>query len=188
MGLVPMERLEKEFDIEVEWKGLEIHPELPPEGLLWEARYSPEQLQQIEGSMHSLAAGVGLTMRLPSLMPNSHLALEAAEFAREAGCLTQFHRRLFEANFQDDINIGEIGRLEALAEEVGLDGKALSQALAGRRYERHLMEATKEAHQLGINGVPTYIVGGRRSVGAQPYEVLRQAIVLAGARPRQPQA
>ncbi|MBI2863017.1 MAG: DsbA family protein [Chloroflexi bacterium] len=180
-----MERLEKEFDLEVEWKGLEIHPELPPEGEPREKRFRGMRLQQIEASVQELAARVGLAMRFPSTISNSHLALEAAEFAREAGGFAAFHRRLFEAYFQENKDIGDVPTLTALASEVGLDGMALSRALAERRYERQLEDVSREAPEIGITGVPTFIVGGRRGVGAQPYEALRQAILFAGGRPRQ---
>ncbi|MBI4318192.1 MAG: DsbA family protein [Chloroflexi bacterium] len=180
-----VERLRKEFDIEVEWKGLEIHPELPLGGVPREGLFRGEYFKQAEASMHRLAADAGLTMTSPSIISNSHLALEAAEFARECGTASSFRRRLFEAYFQEGANIGDRDVLVGLADEMGLDGEKLRQALEERRYQGLLAGVKDETQRLGISGVPTFLIGNQRVVGAQPYEVLRQAAIRAGARPLQ---
>ena len=34
----------------------------------------------------------------------------------------------------------------------------------------------EEIRDLGISGVPTFLIGGELVVGAQPYEVIKQAV------------
>jgi len=181
---VRAERLEREFDVEVEWKGLEIHPELPPGGIPRESIIRGDYFRRAEENLQRLAAGEGLTMRSPEIIANSHLAMEAAEYAREKGKLAVFHRRLFEACYQEGLNLGDVETLARLAEETGLDVAELRQALAERRYQDRLAETTREAARSGVTGTPTFIFGDQMVVGAQPYDVLRQAAERAGARPR----
>lgn len=181
-----VEQLEQEYDVEVEWKGFEIHPELPPGGIPSE-RLQGEYFRQAAENVRWLAAEAGVVMCSPSILANTHLALEAAEFARERGVFTVLHRRLFEAYFHDGVNIGDPEALVKLAEEAGLDGEELRRALTERRYRAQLEEVTREARELGIDGTPTFIIGNLGVVGAQPYEVLRRAAIEAGARPRLPE-
>lgn len=180
--------MEKEFDVEVIWKGFEIHPDLPAEGLPREMFVRGSYFRQVEESLRRLADDAGLTMKSPPVIANTHLALEASEFAREHGGFAVLHRRLFEAYFQEGGNIGAIESLIKLANEVGLDGDELHRALAEGRYRERLREATEEAHRYGISGTPTFFIGDERVVGAQPYEVLKQAALRAGARLRGDQA
>lgn len=168
----------------VEWKGLEIHPELPPEGMPREMFMRGGHLRQVEENLRRLAEEAGVAMKPPEVIANTHLALEAAEFAREHGEFGLFHRRLFELYFQDGVNIGEMNALVSLAEEAGLDGSELRQALAERRYQGRLREVSLESQRYGVSGTPTFFIGSQVVVGAQPYEVLRQAALRAGARPR----
>lgn len=179
-----MERLESEYDIDVEWKGLEIRPQLPPNGRPRETRPGDDGRRQVEESIRQLAADVGLEMRSPDVIANTHLALEAAEFARERGRFAALHRRIFEAYFQNGRNISEAEVLVELADEMGLDGQALRQALAERRYQGQLEQVTREAAELGVRSTPTYVIGDRRVVGAKPYEVLREQLISAGAKLR----
>ncbi|MBI4318765.1 MAG: DsbA family protein [Chloroflexi bacterium] len=106
------------------------------------------------------------------------------EFARDHGLFGPLHRRLFEAYFQEQDNIGDLEVLIGLGKEVGLDGTELRQALVEHVFTGRLEETSREALRLGVTGTPTLFVGKETVVGAQPYEVFRQAAELAGARRR----
>jgi len=169
----------------VEWRGLEIHPELPPEGIAREVYFGGRSRGAGE-SVQRLAAQAGLEMLLPAVIANSHAALEVAELARERGVFSSFHRRLFQAYFQEGLNIGESRVLAAVGEAVGLEPSEVLACLADHRYHDRMVQAQWEAQELLISGVPTFLIAGQRVVGAQPYAVLSVAVELAGARPRQP--
>ena len=86
IGLRRIERLEREFPVDVEWRPFELHPETPRSGFDLSARLggSPRARAYAENIV-ALAAESELTIRMPRAVANSHLALEAAEFAREHG-------------------------------------------------------------------------------------------------------
>lgn len=167
----------------MEWKGWELHPERPPEGVPREALQG-ERYRRAHEHLKMLAAGAGLVFNPPPVVANTHLALEASEFAREHGAFEKLHRRLFEAYFQEGVNIGDAEALIGLARESGLEAEELRRVLAEHSYVERLAETAREAHRLGITGVPTFIVGRWAVVGAQPYDVLRDAALRAGAKPR----
>ncbi len=82
--------MQAEYDVSVEWRGLEIHPEIPPEGLHW-----PEHLRARFGGMSDAlkqeAHQAGLEIVIPEIIPNSRQALEASEYARQQGLHEAFH-------------------------------------------------------------------------------------------------
>ncbi len=105
------------------------------------------------------------------------MALEASEYARDAGCFDSFHDRLFRAYFTETRDIGDLDVLLELAEEEGLDKADLRVALQEGRYTSRLNEARREGHQLGINAVPTFIINGKfRIVGAQSLDFFRDRL------------
>jgi predicted DsbA family dithiol-disulfide isomerase len=112
-----------------------------------------------------------------SLLSNSRMALEASEYARDAGCFDSFHDRLFRAYFTETRDIGDLEVLLELAEEEGLDKADLRVALQEGRYTSRLNEARREGQQLGINAVPTFIITGKfRIVGAQSLDFFRDRL------------
>lgn len=125
---------------------------------------------------------MGLPFDPPSRLSNTRLAVEAAEFARDAGKFPEFHRAVLAAYFARSEDVGDIEVLVRVAEDLGLDAAALREALAGGVYADRRRAAEREARQLGVTGVPTYFfAGGPRVVGAQPLDYFRRVVAaLAG--------
>jgi predicted DsbA family dithiol-disulfide isomerase len=172
------ERLEKELQIQAVWKGLEIHPETPPEGMPVDRRSSPYMISVLENIKH-LATMVGLEMRLQDFRSNSRLSLEGAELARERGRFSPYHRAVFEAYFQKQQNIADMAVLDRIAQEAGLEVAEFRDALKDGRYRPVMAQVLQEAQRLSIPGVPAFVFGQRVVIGAQPYEVLRGAALEA---------
>ncbi len=128
------------------------------------------------------AEELGLPFEPQGRLSNTRLACEAAEFARDAGKFHDFHRRTLAAYFAEGEDIGDIEVLMRIAEGVGLDGAALSGALANGTYADRRRAAEEEARRLGVTGVPTYFFAdGPKVVGAQPLEYFRQVVAALAA-------
>jgi protein-disulfide isomerase len=102
------------------------------------------------------------------------LARPAHEAARCAGALGRYwayHDRLFAAQpaFERD-------DLVRYAVEVGLPREAFARCLGERRFASAVEADAAQARQLGIRSTPTFIVNGRRLVGAHPVETFRAVI------------
>lgn len=182
IGIHNLRRLQPEFDLEIQWRGFQIHPEWPAEGVAAEQFYRAMGEQRRKGAwqmIESMAAEAGLEMRPASVLANSYLALSAQEFAIEQGRAGAFEERVFRAYFHDQANIGDRGVLLGLAQEVGLDPAQLGEALAQDRYAMRLKNTALMAHQRGISGVPTFMIGNSPLVGAQSTEVWRQVLQRA---------
>lgn len=185
VGFETVRRLRPEFSFEFEWRGFQIHPEWPAEGLPIEsARQSgeAESRRALWERIVTLATAVELTMKPPTVLTNSRLALEAAEFARDAGRGEEFEARVYRAYFQEGANIGDAEVIGALAAEAGIDRAALRDALGSGNYSLRLKNTSLLAHQRGVSGVPTFIINGFPVVGAQTADVMRQLFKRAAER------
>jgi predicted DsbA family dithiol-disulfide isomerase len=112
---------------------------------------------------------------------NTRRAQELALWAADHGTTQQqgaLHDRLFRAYQVENLDVGQLDVLERLATEVGLDGATARASLERGEHGGEREHAWRLATQMGITGVPTYVVGQRGVVGAQPVEVLQQ--LLAG--------
>jgi len=116
----------------------------------------------------------------------SHLALEAAEFAlqtSESGWA--FHQRLFKAYFSELENIGDVDVLVRLADEMGVDGRQLREALMDRRLEAEVDQGIAWSRQIGVTAIPTFVFNERAGmVGAQELPAFREMMRRMGNEPR----
>jgi len=185
IGFEVLRKLKPEFDLEIEWRGFQIHPEWPAEGM------DPEQFYQSMGAerrrvawqnIRTLAEEIQLPIQPPAVLVNSRLALEAAEYAAEAGRSEAFEERVFRAYFQDNANIGDAAVIGALAGEIGLDPVATEEALRSGRYRMKLKTTAMVAHNRDVTGVPTFFIGQLPLVGAQSPDVMRKLLARAVER------
>jgi len=185
IGKARLETLAKEFAIKVEWRGLELHPEISRDGCTLEELFG-ERAVFLWGNAQQLANASELVMRRPPKVINSHLAHLGAEFARTHGRFAAFHDRLFRAYFQQGKDIGSPQVLVKLAAKSGLPVADFEEALGHPRFERQVLAGFREALIAGVEGVPTFLVGDARIVGAQPLEVFREAFERLEAGAPQP--
>lgn len=122
-------------------------------------------------------APYGIDFNTMELMSNSHLALEASEFAREHGKFDDFHQRIFKAYFLEGKDIGQLQTILSIAEAMGLDAALLRDSLEQGVYSQSLNQAREFAGQFQVTGLPTFIINGEKKiVGVQHYDVFVKAI------------
>ena len=129
--------------------------------------------------MRSVGAQVGITFGNLTLLSNSHVALQASEFAKEHGLFNRFHEEIFRAYFNEGKDIGSLAVVIEVATAVGIDAEKLEKALEQGTYTDRLQEMRKQAEEYGVSAVPTFIVNGtEKIVGVKSVEEFRE--VLAG--------
>ena len=173
----PLKEAIKEKNVEVEWLPFELRP-TPQQTLKPEGDYLQTVWRQ---SVYPLAKKMGVEIELPSIspQPHTHLAFEGYQYAREYNKALQYNDRMLRAFFQEDQDIGKIDVLTTLAEEIGLNGKEFKEALETRKYEIAHQQALEYGAQLGINSVPTFIIGDRILPGLLSKENLEREINAA---------
>jgi predicted DsbA family dithiol-disulfide isomerase len=121
-------------------------------------------------------------MRPPPKTPYTMYALEATEYAKNHGKFEPFHRLMYKAVWEDGKDIGDLAVIQEAAEESGLNWTELKDRLETRQYEKVVMEQYQQAMDMGIEGVPGFVIGNFMFTGAQPYDVFQDVVnrVLSG--------
>jgi len=121
-------------------------------------------------------------MRPPPQTPYTMYALEATEYAKNHGKFEPFHRLMYKAVWEDGKDIGDLEVIREAAEESGLDWTELKDRLETRQYQKIVMEQYQQAMDMGIEGVPGFVIGNFMFTGAQPYDVFQDVVnrVLSG--------
>lgn len=160
-----------------------LDPSIPPEG-------KPRKPYTRPGDpptpMEERAQSLGLHFtRGRTFTSNSHLALEAAEFAAEHGDGIAFHRRMFRAYFDDLEDIGQLDVVVRVGKEAGLDEAALREALTTRHYRQQVDDGLRWSREIGVTAVPTFVFDEKYGfAGAQDYETFTSVVQRLGYHPR----
>lgn len=143
-----------------------------------------ERMQQIMNQLRQLTAEEGLPYDPDRTRPtNSHQALELLHHAGTFGKRAELTQRLFEAYFAEGRHLGHADELLAIAEEAGLDRSAASAALTEQRHVADVDADIRQAHQLGVRGVPFYVINNTYGLsGAQPVEQFAAAFDQVSGR------
>lgn len=110
---------------------------------------------------------------------NSRLAQELAKWAEGQPDGDRIHDAIFRAYFVDGKNLGKVNILLQLVEQVGLPGSEARRVLDTRSYKDAVDADWERCSELGVTGVPTFMMNGFRLVGAQPYEELERFVLRA---------
>ena len=168
-------RLNKKFNLKINWCGLEIHPETPPEGMpVYELGYPSEQWQQMMQSLQQLAADENIDIKPQNFTTNSHKALLLADAAKSCGreIFYRLHNELFHAYFCLGVNIGDEKELRTIACDSGIPEAIIDDAWANEKFENRLNLNYQAAKKFGVSGTPTFIIGDNVISGAVPYQQL----------------
>jgi predicted DsbA family dithiol-disulfide isomerase len=175
-------RLQQEFDVALDWRGFELHPETPPGGRRLAELFGEERSREMRAYLTRFAAQFGVTgMTFSEVMPSTRRVLAVAEYARDQGRLHPFRAAAMEAAWRHGQNVEDPEVLALCARAAGLDPVAAVEAFDEPRYLARVMTMGAEARRAGVTGIPTLLLGDRRVVGCQPYEVLAAAAAAEGA-------
>jgi predicted DsbA family dithiol-disulfide isomerase len=176
---VRIEKLKAEHNVKVEWVHFPLHPETPQEGQaladLFRGR-SPEQRKAMHAQMKARMDAEGLPYGERTHTYNSRLSQELGKWADTQPGGEAFHDAMFRAYFVEARDISQPSVLLEIVQQVGLSVDGAREVLEKRTFKDAVDADWKLSRQYGITGVPTFVVGRRGVVGAQPYEVLEQLV------------
>jgi predicted DsbA family dithiol-disulfide isomerase len=182
-----VENLKQEYNVDVEWRPFYLHWDTPPEG-----RDLPDHVKRAraagsEERLSQVANSYGMKFASTKRIYNTRLAHEATEYAREHGRANEFHHAVFLKVYAEGRDPGRWEVLRSAAGMAGLNADGMQGEVENGKYTASVEEQVKWAYQIGVAGVPTYVINGRYAiVGAQPYEVFKSALgqVMSRGDPR----
>jgi len=134
--------------------------------------------------MKGLMDAEGLPYNRRTHTYNSRLAQELAKWADSQPGFDAIHDALYKAYFVQGRNIGDPDVLADIAKSAGLPADPAREVLTKRTFKDAVDADWEKARRSGITGVPSFVAGGYKTVGAQPYDALSQLLAAAGARPK----
>ena len=172
-----VETLKAEYQIDLEWRPFYLYFDTPPEGRELSEHIKRARANGSEERLASIARTYGMDFRSTDRIYNTRLAHEATEYAREHGKGNEFHKVIFRKVYAEGADPSQWDVLRSVAEEVGLDAEEMQRDVESEKYKLNVEEQVKWAYEIGVQGVPTYVVNDRYAiVGAQPYEVFKNAL------------
>lgn len=154
-----------------------MHPDTPLKGARLADRFPNADLETLYAPLQARGEELGLVINPVQTLPNSRLALESAEYARDRGCFEEFHDSVFRAHFAEGRDIGRFRVIADIAQQCGLDPQAVRTVLESKIYTPRLRAARDEGQAYGLKGIPLFVINERFSiVGAQPLERFRDML------------
>ncbi len=178
VGDARLQKLRDAYDLKINWRFVEIHPQTPAEGMPLSALgYSAERWQMLMDNLQQLVETDGLALSERSFTTNSRKALLLAEAAKSAGAevFYDLHRKLFQAFFVDNLNIGDESLLRKIATGCDIPESMINDAWTNLEFQQRLEQNLSAARQIGLTGVPTFIINEQKLTGAVPEDALRKA-------------
>lgn len=182
-----VEKLRREFAIDIAFKQFPLHPDTPVEGQTLDQLFAGRNIDipAAQVRMSRLMAEEGLAYGTRTMTYNSRLAQELAKWAETQSGGEKIHDALFQAYFVDNVNLAKIENLVLIAAQIGLSANEAMDVLEKRRFRVAVDADWQRSRDLGITGVPTFVMGDQGLVGAQPYEQLEALLISAGAARRE---
>ncbi len=106
----------------------------------------------------------------------SNLAANAARCAGDQGRFWEYHDLLFDN--QRGTNAGSFSRdnLKRFGAALGLEAAPFGRCIDDDTHAGTIEADMQRVRRLGLNGTPSFTIGGQRIVGAQPIEIFERAI------------
>ena len=163
----------------IKWVQFPLHPETPKEGISLEELFAGRDLDipAIQGHLRKLMRLEELPYGNRTHTYNSRLAQELSKWGERFSVGILLNQKIFEAYFVDGKNLANQNLLVNLAGEAGLSTQEAAEVIENRSYREAVDLDLVRSRQIGISGVPTFVMGQFGISGAQPYEMLERFVV-----------
>jgi len=180
------------FDDEVQivHRSFQLNPAAPRghisnrrEMLMEKYRLSLAQAMQMDARMTQTAAAEGLEFHLEGTVTgNTFDAHRLMHLAHSRGVQEAMIERFYRAYFTEQRSLFAQDSLVALATEAGLTRDEAAATLVDNRYAEAVKEDIEIARQLGVTGVPFFVIDDRYGMsGAQAPETFLEVLQQAAA-------
>jgi predicted DsbA family dithiol-disulfide isomerase len=182
-----LERFEHRDQVRITWHSFELDPSAPAlrdgsvsyvQRLANKYGTGEAQAKGMIDRMVQTAALDGIKMDFEHIKAgNTFHAHRLLHLAKARGRQHQLAERFMRGYLCEGLAIGDPAQLLHMAVDVGLDADEVSGVLGGDMYEKDVRQDQRDARDLGISGVPFFLLGRRYAVsGAQPADLLLEAL------------
>lgn len=168
----------------IEWHPFQLNPDMPAGGMdraeYLERKFGgKDNAVRVYGQIveHAEKAGIELNVEAIQRTPNTVDAHRLIHWAKIEGKQNALVDLMFKAYFIDGRDIGDHEVLADIADSAGMDAALVTRLLKTDSDVADIRERDVTSREMGVNSVPTFIVGGQHAVpGAQPPELWKKVI------------
>lgn len=180
-----LKTFEHKDEVEIEYKSFQLMPD---------AEYTPgetyaetfakmkgipeERAKGMFGQVTETAEQAGVEINYETAkLTNTLDAHRVFQYAKEQGKGTEFFKALYDAHFTNGEVLNDEDTLARLSESIGLNGDTVREIANSDQYNQDVNVDISQASNLGIQGVPFFLVNDKYSIsGAQPVELFQEAL------------
>lgn len=185
-----IDALQDKYEFEIEYHPFELNPDTPLTGVnhkeyLTNKFGGNERYNQLTNHVTNVAAGEGLHFDFTKqqVLPNTRNAHRVIQFAKQEGKQLEAKEAFMKAYFEDGVDLSKKESIITVAAQVGLSKEKVEKLLSTDEGLLEVALAEKEMQNLGITGVPFYIINNKYGVsGAQPSASFIQAFEDIGSK------
>lgn len=177
LSLVP------DVQVEVSFRPFFLDPTIPSEGLdrheYMAAKFGEERLKTIHDPLIAMGKQDDVPYHFDKITrtPNTLDAHRLIRWAKMEDKQLHVVEALFMAYWSDGRDVGDRYVLCEIAGECAMDPAKIQNALGTDKDKNEVLQETVQAQQMGVTGVPTYIINRKYGVvGAQGAEMLAEQI------------
>jgi predicted DsbA family dithiol-disulfide isomerase len=161
----------EDHGFEVVGMPFQAHPDIPLDGRVVGERSGP-----MYAHIEEEARAAGLPLVWPDRLPNTRMALAAAEWTRRHAphSFPALEKALFAAHFALGEDLGDRNVIDRHAREAGIDVTAMHAALDDRSAYTLVDQSETLGAKVGVRGTPAWFVAGRLIPGLYPREQFEQ--------------
>lgn len=168
---------------EVRWLPFQLNPDMPEEGMPAEAfflqHFGQSRPREMQERVTATAEGIGLIINFDKVthIPNTLKAHRLTRLAATTNAHNFIAESLFQANFTDGEDIGDVDVLCRIAVNAGFDGDQVRDFLESDNGRAEVLQEEQMVRQMGVKGVPFMVLNRQVPVsGAAGVETFKAAL------------
>ena len=181
-----------EVSVEINWHTYQLNPMMPREGMSRQEYLdlkfgNPDNAKRLYANISTVGEQVGISFEFSKIrrMPNTLTAHRLIRYAKDFGAeiQSQIVEHLFNAYFVNGDDISNIEILVKLGSHSGIPKDDLYEHLESEKDLEAVKLEDMEARQLGVQGVPFYILDKQYAIsGAQEPEAFQPILDMLAAQ------
>jgi predicted DsbA family dithiol-disulfide isomerase len=163
--------LRPDVAFEVRWRPFQLDPGMPVEGAdrtehLLRKFGSLEKLRPVQAVLEQAGLEYGISFAFEKIRraPNTLNAHRLIRWSHSLGLQDEMVEGLFRGYFVEGKDIGDVKILAGIGDAVGMDGELLEELLTSDADVESVAQQDSMARKFGVQGVPSFLVGGRTLV------------------------
>ena len=176
--------LRPQIEFDVRWRPFQLDPQTPPEGVDRKAYIerkfgSSDKIKPIHTALLKAGDDEGIPFAFEKITrtPNTLNSHRLIRWSHSMGVQDAVVEALFRSYFIEGQDIGDTKVLARIGDNAGMDSELVEELLQSDADLELVAREDSLARKIGINGVPTFLIGGKVLVnGAQDAEHLVRII------------